>query len=45
MCWRTVEAYVSASAFDTALARHGFAVERRRDALGGGVAMHAARKR
>lgn len=41
----SIASYVSADAFDAALARHGLAVERRRDVLLGGVAMHAARRR
>lgn len=41
----SIEAYVDSAAFAAALERHGFAVERSRAVLGGGVALHAARRR
>ena len=40
----SIDAWVDARAFEDALARHGLRVERRREVLMGGVAMHAARR-
>ena len=41
----SIDAFVGVPAFEAALERHGFAVDRRRVVLGGGVAMHAAIRR
>lgn len=40
----SIDTWVDARTFEDALARHGFHVERRREVLLGGVAMHAARR-
>ncbi|MGQ0646286.1 MAG: ubiquinone/menaquinone biosynthesis methyltransferase [Gemmatimonadaceae bacterium] len=40
----SIDAYVDASSFTSSLAAHGLLVQRRRDVLGGGVALHAARR-